>query len=325
MQTESVINLRKVRDVGDVLNDTFRFIRQNIRVLGKSLLLIAGPAIVLSAIPSAMLQISGFGVDPTNTTGAAMTGSLIGLYLVLVIVFSMAASVLSVAVVHSTVMLYQDYGPDGFEVQDVWEMTKAHFWTILLAILLIAVVVTVPAIIVIIPCLGALAYIVGLVYFMVSIAPLFPMLVREQIGIIDGMKRSMALVKEHWWATLGVVFVAFMIYSMLGGLFMVPYYIFFFINMMHTIDATSVSPLIHVGMVVSSAVGSLGTILLYSIPLIATALHYFNLVERKERTGLMTAIEAIDPSPPAETPGFQSPTDLYPDEDATDTPGEEHG
>lgn len=316
MQTESVINLRKVRDVGDVLNDTFRFIRQNIRVLGKSLLFIAGPAIVLSSVPAAMLQISGFGFDPTDPTGAAVSGPLIGLYVVLAVVFSIAASVLSVAIVHSTVMLYQDYGPGGFEVQDVWAMTKEHFWTILLAMLLIGLIATVPILIVVIPCLGILAYMVGLVYFMVSITPLFPMLVREQIGIIDGMKRSMALVKEHWWATLGVVFVAFIIYSMLGGLFMVPYYIFFFINMMHTIDATSVSPLIHVGMVVSSAVGSLGTILLYSIPLIATALHYFNLVERKERTGLMTAIEAIDPGSPAESDDFQAPTDVYPDEEA---------
>ena len=321
MQTESVINLRKVRDVGDVLNDTFRFIRQNIRVLGKSLLFIAGPAIVLSAIPSAMLQVSGFGMDPTDPTGATMAGSLMGLYLVLVIVFSMAASVLSVTVVHSTVMLYQDYGPGGFEVQDVWEMTKTHFWTILLAILLIAVMVMVPAIIAIIPCLGGLAYIVGLVYFMVSIAPLFPMLVREEIGIVEGMKRSMALVKEHWWATLGVVFVAFIIYSMLGGLFMVPYYIFFFINMMHTIDGTSVNSLIQIGMVVSSAVGSLGTVLLYSIPLVAIALHYFNLVERKERTGLMTAIEAIDPGLSTEPSGFQAPLDVHPDEDV-DAPEE---
>lgn len=315
MQTESVINLRKVRDVGDVLNDTFRFIRQNIRVLGKSLLFIAGPAIVLSSIPSAMLQVSGFGFDPTDPTAATMSGPLIGLYVVLAVVFSVAASVLSVAIVHSTVMLYQDYGPRGFEVQDVWVMTKAHFWTILLAMLLIGLIVIVPAIIVIIPCLGILAYMVGLVYFMVSLAPLFPMLVREQIGIIDGMKRSMALVKDHWWATLGVVFVAFIIYSMLGGLFMVPYYIFFFINMMHAVDATSVSPLIHLGMVVSSAVGSLASIMLYSIPLVALALHYFNLVERKERTGLMTAIEAIDPGPSAEAPGFQPPTDRRSDDE----------
>lgn len=325
MQTEAVINLRKVRDVGDVLNDTFRFIRQNIRVLGKSLLFIAGPAIVLSAVPSALLQISGFGLDPTNPTGATMSGPSFGLFIVLAVVFSITASVLSIAIVHSTVMLYQDYGPGGFEVQDVWVMTKEHFWIILLAMLLIGVIVMVPIIIVIIPCLGALAYFVGLVYFMVTLAPLFPMLVREQIGIIDGMKRSMGLVKEHWWATLGVVFVAFIIYSMLGGLFMVPYYIFFFINMMHMVDATSVSPLIQVGMVVSSAVGSLASILLYSIPLVALALHYFNLVERKERTGLMTAIEAIDPGPSADAPGFQPPTDMYPDEEATDPPEEEHG
>jgi hypothetical protein len=324
MQPDATIKLRKVRDVGDVLNDTFRFIRQNIRTLGKSLLFIAGPAIVLSSMAGAMLQISGFGMNPTDPTGFGTADASTGLYLVVAMVCSIAASVLSITVVHSTVILYQDYGPGGFEVQDVWTMTKSHFWTVLLALLLIGVIIIVPIVIVLIPCLGALAYFVGLIYFVVALAPLFPMLLREQIGVIDGMKRSFALVKDQWWPTLGVVFVAGIIYMMLAALFMIPYYVFFFITMMHTIDATSVSPLVNIGMIISSSLGSLATILLYSIPLIAMALQYFSLVEMKERTGLLADIEAMDPGPPAAASGFQPPADAF-SEGEGDAPEEADG
>lgn len=53
---EQKIELRKVRDLSDNLNDTFQFIRQNLKPLLISFLCIAGVFMLLAAIYSGLYQ-----------------------------------------------------------------------------------------------------------------------------------------------------------------------------------------------------------------------------------------------------------------------------
>ncbi|MFQ5571289.1 MAG: hypothetical protein ACE5G0_16555, partial [Rhodothermales bacterium] len=110
MHPEPAIELRQVRGASDVLNVTFRFLRQNYKTMGKSLLFIVGPVIVLASVSGAMMQLLQFSLIGGEATDAALTGGMFVFAMLLGVIFGMAAGVLSILVVTSTVILYQDYG-----------------------------------------------------------------------------------------------------------------------------------------------------------------------------------------------------------------------
>ncbi len=319
MAAEPVIRLRQVRRGADVLNDTFRLLRQNYAAVGKSLLFIVGPVVVLSSMSGAMIQLIGFTFSPDVASQAEIISSGVSLLVMVLVavVFSITAGVLAVAVVNGAVVLYQDRGPGGFDVRDVWMLAKARFWKILGTVLLLGLCFAVSLVIVFIPCLGGVGYLVGAVYFAVALSPLFAVLVREETGIIDGIRRSRYLVKGHWWPTFGVLAVAGLIYLLMGTVFTLPYYVALFVTGLHTVEAQSVSAVYSLLLVGTSVLASVGSTLLYSIPLTAASIQYFSLVEHKERTGLLAQIEALEAGA-AEAP----PPPFFPADGFGAAPGE---
>ena len=65
MQTIQIIEYRRTRDFSRKMNATFEFIRQNFKGLGKSILFISGPPILMASV----LMASFFG-DMTNIVSA---------------------------------------------------------------------------------------------------------------------------------------------------------------------------------------------------------------------------------------------------------------
>ena len=289
---EPVLRLRKTRGVADVLNDTFRFLRQNYAPVGKSLLLIAGPATVLSAVSGSMMQILTFGFQPAQSEALAAS---LGLSFLGAVVLGIVAAVLTATVSTSAVMLYQERGPGGFDVRDVWARTKAYFWRIMLGFLLLFFMILAGFLVLLIPCLGAVGYLVGFVHFGVVFSIYLPMLMRERVGYLAGLRRCRMLMRGYWWPSFGVVLVAFIIYLLLGMWANVPYYTVLFLSGWHGLEGGGVGAGYSLALVTASIVAALVGTLLYSILYTAVTLHYFNLVERKERVGLRRRVEALGP------------------------------
>ena len=87
-----------------------------------------------------------------------------------------------------------------------------------------------------------------------------------------------------------------MVQSTIASLFLVPWYINFFVSMMHTIEGNPFQE----PSVFSEFVNNIFmtfyfivSFLLYALPLIALAFQYLNLVELKEATGLLSKIETL--------------------------------
>ena len=305
-QTHEAIAFRQARDAGDVLNITFQFLRQNVVKLGKSLLFFVAPAMALATALSTQLQSSM--IDPDSAIGINL--GVLGV----VYALSLLASVLAVTVVYGYIILYQDYGPDGFDLRDVWHVTLVRFFRILGTMLFLMFLVFVGYIALAIPMVlliaagtafggvgtvGAILVSVLLVfaflgliaYFAVILSLIFPMRMREPIGVWAATGRCFKLVKNNWWATFAVLFVAFLVYLVLSIAVGLPYYMLYFSGGFMTLEGGG--PPVTGLLVALSVVASVGGALLYSVPLTATAFQYFSLVERKERTGLMGRIDAV--------------------------------
>jgi hypothetical protein len=139
--------------------------------------------------------------------------------------------------------------------------------------------------------LALAVFLAGLVYVLTIVAILFPMRAFESIGIIEGLSRSLSLVKGYWWQTFGVIFIAWLISTVLGGIFSMPSVFLSFVQGMNTLEGGNM--VLRVLLVVSGVLGGMANALLYSIPMLATGFQYFNLLERKEGVGLMARIEQM--------------------------------
>ena len=308
MSTHSVIELWKVRDVGDVLNVTFEFIRQNYKTLGKSLLFIVGPVTALT-MAGVTMMIFGIGtLDSTNAADGVLSVGLLGMGFLLLMTFGIILQVLPSLVVNAFGVLYQDHGPGVVEVADVWHLSKRRFWAFLGALILIGIMGVVIGAISIIPCLGAIVYLIGSFYIAVTFSLVYPMLMRERIGVFDALSRCVKLVKSSWWATCGVVFLANFIYIMAIGICFVPLLLASTVADFNDLDFFE-SGYFQVVLVLVGVVGLLVFVLLRAVPELAVMFQYFNLVERKERPGLMAQIDAIDPSDAPDTLSPDNPFD----------------
>ncbi len=316
-QPDTAIDFRRIRAVGDVLNSTFVFLRQNTEKLGKSLLYYLAPVAALMAIFSTLTQSAL--ADPDALFG-------IDVSLLFMVFFSAMITVsVAVTVVHGYVMLYQDRGPEGFDLGDVRRLLKAKFFRIFGTMFFLLFLAFIGYMVSLVPMalmagmamafagmgtaavfLASLLMVVGylgfLTFFAVTLSLMLPMRMREPIGLWAATGRCFRLARNNWWATFGVFFVATLLYFMLSLVLNIPYFILTWGGELHAADAGNGT--LYSGLLIAlNVVGSVGGMFFYSVPLTATALQYFNLVERKEMKGLLQRIAAINPATPGEASG----------------------
>jgi len=311
MQNPNTIEFRQIRDFGDVLNVTFQFLRQNFSKLGKSLLLWVAPFVVAAMLFNVLIQLRFFPLDPAKLQEGTETGELLLLYLGM-LVFSLCGISMAFGVVYGFMALYERHGTADFELDEVWQRARSTFFPMLGTLLSIVLLMTMVYSFLIIA-LSIFGGIVGggvltgflvivavfggilvAVYFAITFALMFPIMINEPIGLIGGMQRCFYLVKNQWWATFGVLFIAWLISSILGGVFSIPMLIILFTNNLHAGQANIIVQLM---MVVFGILGGLASALFYGIPLVATGLQYFNLVECKDRAGLMQRVDSVTKKP----------------------------
>jgi hypothetical protein len=323
MQPLKPFEFRQVRDLGDVLNATFVFIKQNLAPLAKSLLLIVAPFMALTSVAGASLQSTLLNLDPTNPEALR---ELFGLSYFATVFFSLLASLMSMLVVYGYIERYQEQGPGGIGVDLVWRIVRQRFMRLLgtllsLVLLLFMFYLGFFFIVILLafilgPLLGgllgafmAVAVVLALVYVFITFTLVFPMRMFEAVSLPEAFRRCLYLVKGYWLPTFGVIFLALLIYTILGTMFNTPALIFSFVHGLHSTDAGDGGGVYRLLMIIAGVVGGVGTSLLYAIPLVATALQYFSLIERKEKVGLMQRIERI--SEAAEEGGDAPDTPTY--------------
>ena len=292
------ITFRQERDFGDVLNATFQFLRQNVKLLAKSLLFIAGPAFVLSVIINPMSGASGLLFNPAamEAMDTDLGGSSMALFFTRIglgVLLNLLGLALATAVVNEFVVLYQDRGPSRFEVEEVWRQARRSVWKVIGTWLLLGLLFGVSLVIVLVPCIGALAYFVGFIYLGVVLSLAFIAQSREGVGVLESLSRSRALARDNWWLTAGVLFVAGFVYQILASSFAMPAMILNMVAMFHGMEVEGVAGFYRIPIILFTSIAALGGLMLYAVPLTAAAFQYFSLVEHKEKAGLMERVEAI--------------------------------
>jgi hypothetical protein len=274
--------LSKERDFGLKINAVFDFLGQNFKPLMLSLLYIAGPMAIVAGIfsgvyQSNMLSVNPLEPDPSNPFQAFERMFTLSYWLLIGV--SIISGVFASLTVYSYVLVYEQRGnKPTITPNEVWSIVKSNLLRCMGATFIIMVLLIISFFFVFIPCLY-LAVVFSLVYMV---------MLKENLGFSAAVKRSFYLIQDKWWSTFGLILIVALIQGVIGYIFQVPMMVFVFMKALKVADIGS-SVLISI----AGVIGTVGQVLTSCLVNLAVVFQYYNLVERRDGTGMLDAIEAL--------------------------------
>jgi hypothetical protein len=313
MEDFRVIELQRQRDFSRKLNATFEFIKQNFGPLCKSILVIAGPPVLIGSLLLGSFIGQFFGLSAFSQANPGgiqelFSGSTFWIKIGLTFVFLLISGVVTLSTINNYIMLYAEKRTNKIEVSEVWGRVRDTFWmylgtTFLFVLILCAVylVMAIPIVILgsISPFLifiGVVLMIWGVLYCLIGSSMVFIIRANEKIGFLPALIRSFKLVQNKWWSTFGLIMILYLIMGVISYIPLIPFYVWLAVNALHNVQANSQgtpSSSMELWTTVFFAVYYMLQTLLNTLPNVGIAFQYFNLVELKEAKGLMTDIDTI--------------------------------
>ncbi|WP_192822138.1 hypothetical protein [Rufibacter sp. LB8] len=288
MMTHRPIEFREERDLGQKLNVTFAFIKQNYKVLLTSLLYLVVPFALLAGIFSGIYQSTQLAqaageVEYESMGAYSFASSILSVHYWLQIFFTIVAYVMLSLTVYSFMVLYQDYdGP--IEVRDVWALAKGHIIPVLYSTIGVFIICV----------LGTLLLVVPGVYLYVAFSIFIVVMLREDVGFVEAMERCLYLVKGNWWSSFGFFLVLIIIQGVFGFVASAPAIVTYILRILHLPGGENDLLLVAAG-----TVSTVVNLLLYIIWVTGLGFQYYHLVEVKDGIGLLEQVENIGKPEPA--------------------------
>jgi hypothetical protein len=310
----SPLEFYETRNFNQKMNATYGFIRDHFKSLGKSMLLLAGtPAIIGSILMTDTISSIG------NTESTNVPIGIAGLYdrwnvieILAKLLFMLLAGVFTVATTYGYVLAYKEKKSNAIDVGEVWQQVRKIFWinfgtmigyVITLFVALIILIIPLAIVMNVLAFMGSfliviavIGFYVGLFFVSINLSLIFFIRSHERIGFFASISRLFRLNEGNWWSTFGIAGINIYIQLVFSFLLFIPWYVIFFLKMMHNTSTELVkkpSMVMEVISNISLVLYSLAGTLLYAVPLIALAFQYFNLIELKEARGLRSRIETF--------------------------------
>lgn len=280
------VEIRKSRDFGEIISATFDFLRIHFKSISLSLLFYAGPFSFIGGVGYGMMngQMFDFAAlsqgSVTSIINVVIFGSIFYVFLLL-------ATMMSILIVNTYLDLVEkseNHAP--IPHTEVWAVAKERIGVTIITAIVTFIMISV----------GALFCILPAIWFLMPLSMIFILRFQEpHLGLVDAIKRSFEIVKDHWWMTFGIYIVMAMIVGVLAQVFSVPTLIMTMISgiTMYTEPSNSYGAFMTILNVLFGIIYTVGTLLLSSITYISMGFQYFSLVEKKDPTSLLKKIEQI--------------------------------
>ena len=282
MAEEKVV-LRKVRDFGENLNDTFLFIRQNLKPLLMSFFAICGVFMLGKAIFSGIYQSHSFALldqfrkPPSMWSNGNMFESLFTPEYFLLIIFSWLSFIAMRVVLAAYIKYYAENDGAIPSIEQVWPIFRKYFFRVFIYSIPVGLLIGV----------GTICCLAPGVYLAVVFVPFDMILVVEDLSFGEAFARCFTIIKENFWISFAIYLVAGIVYyfsslivSLVAGLF---------IGLATYFTTKSIGTT--AGVVTSFLNIFAGAF--YIIFFVSSALQYFNLVELHDGTGILQRIDTI--------------------------------
>ncbi|MBS1504196.1 MAG: hypothetical protein JST32_19155 [Bacteroidetes bacterium] len=269
------IELLKPRDFGEIINDTFVFIRQNFKHLMKYFFIFCGFFMVATAATAIIsyLKIAHTVYDPNSFDADRGPFRIfnLGYFINLGFLF------IEYTAIHVTILCYmtlyrakRNAPPD---TEEMWGYFKFFYLKVLIASLVLLVI----------NALGLVMCIIPGIYFGVVFSLVAPVMIVENTSFGYAFNQSFRLIRNNWWVTFGALIITGIIWYVARVAIVFPAVILGYANIYSQFLSTDAARLTsRILTIVLEQVATIFDIII----VIAAGLCYFNLTESKDGTGL---------------------------------------
>jgi len=303
-----LVEFRKQRELGQIISDTFTFLRRNAKPLLNVLVRTCAIPFILLIVAVGFYTKSTAGANILTSFGEGTDMSTFFVSILCLGITGIIYNSLLYGSVSEYIKAYIAAGdvPDTTAVVDTIKSKTGAFlglgFTNLLVILVIALVPV---------GLGGALFAAGseavgvlvvilaifpLLYVYVKLSVIFPALIDKNLSIKEAIKESSSLIKNEWWMTFITVIIIGLLIGVIGFVFQVPVVIYTLIKTISSVQSGSMgdpAALFDNVYLVLQVLASAINYILYAILAIATNFIYFNLNERKNQTGSLDQINNI--------------------------------
>lgn len=286
------IEFKKQRELGDVLTDTFAFLRSEFKTFFSTYFKIVGPFLAFMVISLVgYLYYAGNSFNLMVEDRWNQGTNLTTIFVIALIYFCSIITVYTMS--QSTVLHYIKSYANGKGETDFDTIKKevyGSFWSFIGLGIMVGLSIGV----------GFMLCIIPGVYLYVPLILSFSIMVYNKMGASDAYSYSFKLIKEEWWITFATLFVIGIIIVVASYAFAIPSIIYQWLKMgifSGEIDAESVMNVTKDPIyILLNVFNTVGQFLLNLISVIATVFIYFNLNEKKNFTGTYERIENLGKS-----------------------------
>ncbi len=275
---EQKIEFRKVRDFGEIINDTFVFLKQLGKPLLKSIFMICGIIILAQGLTTILYKVK---VGNIVSNGVPAFSTIFGWeYIASVIIGLISYTIISLTTL-SFIHVYKEKGNEAPTTEEVWTFVKFYMFRLTFITLLLSVIAVVGFV---------LCFIPGF-YLWPILSLIFPIMLIEGSSFGDAFSKSFKLIKGNWWPTFGVQVIMYFLFYAVVFILSIPSLIVGGVDIFLKPGATSsISTSLTT---LLSVFGYIGLI----FPTIGITFSYYSLTEQKEGTGLLERINNLGTQP----------------------------
>jgi hypothetical protein len=278
--TRPYIQFKKRRELGEILSDTFAFVRSTYKQLFQALIRTSLIPLMLVVLASVYYQY--LSIDLLANSGTDIALGLGGLLLASLLFYATAGST-----VYSFIRHYDLGQSTEVNLDQVVPEAKSKIGP-MIGLYLVTYVMLI---------LGFVFFLIPGFYFLVPLAVVIPLMVLRDTTVFAAVKQSFQLISGYWWVTFGTIMVLVIVIGVMSFAFSVPALLYTLIKFI--VNSSEVGSFAEAGKgdfiyLVLNAFGTAASNLLSIVLLVALAFIYFDLDEEKNRTGLRQKIEELD-------------------------------
>ncbi|MDV7139357.1 hypothetical protein R3X28_10745 [Maribacter sp. TH_r10] len=282
------IQFKKQRELGEILSDTFAFLRTEFKPFMTTYFKIVAPYLIILLIALGFYLYSFSSILDFNSTSSNELFSGISM-MVSALVF-IVAMILVYAVSQSTVLHYiKSY--TELQGQTDFDKIKKEVYDTLWSFIGLGIIVVLSIMVGFIFC-----FIPG-IYLAVPLSLSFSIMIFMNKSVGESYNYGFTLVKDEWWITFATLFIIGIIVGIAGYAFNLPAVIYQYASMgifSGEMDATSLSGnFVDPVYLILNMIGTLAQMLLNIISIVAGAFIFFNLNEKKNFTGTFERIQNL--------------------------------
>ena len=288
---ENNIILRKRRDFGQVISDTFAFLKENFKEIMRQYIAIVGTmylvlviiGILAGTLIASMIPTVSDGIDPDNL-GVVFAAAIPAIFILVLLAMLMNAS--SSIICFSFMRQYVEVGKDQITLSETWREVTTKLFPVIFGSILWSFMIMIGVLFLFIP---------GLILMIIYTAYV-PCMILDRKGVFEAFEKVFTLfTTETWFLTLGILLVVGLIVGMINNMVLMPLMMF---GMMFTsflgLDPESAGPIFIVALMGGYYIFAIGIgLVLSTVTQISIGIQYYNLAERVDATGTKQIIDQI--------------------------------